>query len=126
VNLAPADIKYKIVFKAGKDVWVRFQIDERPKSKFILREGRVLVLRAKDSIRFQTSDPGSVSFRVNGAQSRIMEGDKNTAVKGEDLTLFFPTQLIETTKELFQGDHALQGALVPASKSTSPTAAPAD
>jgi cytoskeleton protein RodZ len=126
VNLTPAEIKYKVVFKAGKDVWVRFQIDERPKSKFILREGRVLVLRAKDSIRFQTSDPGSLSFRVNGAQSRVMEGDKNAAVKGEDLTLFFPAQLIETTKEVFPGDKPLQGASVPASKGTSPTAAPAD
>jgi cytoskeleton protein RodZ len=126
VNVAPADIKYKVVFKAGKDVWVRFQIDARPKSKFILREGRVLVLRAKESIRFQTSDPGSLSFRVNGAQSRVMEGDKNAAVKGEDLTLFFPAQLIETTKEVFSGDRPLQGALVPASKSTSPTAAPTD
>jgi cytoskeletal protein RodZ len=126
VNLAPADIKYKIVFKAGKDVWVRYQIDDRAKMKFILREGRILVLHAKDSVKFQTSDPGSLTFRVNGAQSRVMEGDKNAAVKGEDLTLFFPAQLIETTKEVFPGEKALQGALVPPPKSTSPTAAPAD
>jgi cytoskeleton protein RodZ len=125
-NLKPEEVKYKVVFKAGADVWVRYQIDSRPKMKFILREGRVLVLKSKDSVRFQTSDPGSITFRLNGGQSRVMEGDGNAAVKGHDLTLFFPKELIDSTQEVFPGERPIQGVSVPVSRTASPTATPSE
>ena len=121
VNLKPSEIKYKVVLKAGSDVWVRYQVDERPKMKFILRVGKVLVLRAQKGIRFQTSQPDGVTFRVNGGPERPMIADSNAAMRGKDLTLFFPKEAIETTQEPFPGERALLGAFMPVGKGGSPS-----
>ena len=65
-DLKNDEIKQKIVFKALDDVWVRYQIDHRAVMKFVLRKDKVLVLRAAEVIHFQTSNPGALSYNVNG------------------------------------------------------------
>lgn len=126
VNLKPSEIKYKVVVKAGQDLWVRFQVDNRPKMKFILRQDRVLVLRAQAEVRFQTSAPDSVSVRINGAPGGPLVGNPDAVQKESGLTLVLPKQAIETIGEPFPGEKSLEGLPVPAPRKTNPSPAPTE
>jgi len=105
---------------------VRFQLDSRPKMKFILREGRTLVLRAQDQVRFQTSQPDSVSIRVNGAAGKPLTGNSDAVQKDSGLTLVLPHQATETIGEPFPGEKTLDGVAVPAPRATNPTPTPTE
>ena len=72
VTLKRSEIHHKVVFKAEDDLWVRYRVDGKPVMRFILRKNRVLVLRARKSIRFQTSSPDSITFAYNGQSSKTM------------------------------------------------------
>lgn len=126
VNLKPSEIKYKVVVKAEQDLWVRFQLDNRPKMRFILREGRVLVLRAQEQLRFQTSQPDAVSIRVNGGPAQSLTGDPDAAQKDSGLTLILPRKAAETIGEPFPGDKSIEGLAVPPPRNRAPAPAPTE
>lgn len=121
INLKNAEIKYKIVLKTEVDTWLRYQVDDRPKMKFILRAGKVLVLRAQKEIRFQASEPQGISYRINGGASRAFEGDANAAMRGNDLTLFVPKEIAEKIQDPFPGERPLKGAFMPVGRGAGPT-----
>ncbi len=60
------EIHHKAIFKPEVDVWFRYQVDARPVRKFIVRKGKVLVLRAAHQILVQVTEPGFVPFSYNG------------------------------------------------------------
>jgi cytoskeleton protein RodZ len=126
INLKGSEIKYKVVVKANQDLWVKFQLDNRPKMKFILREGRVLVLRANEQLRFQTSQPDSAVIRINGAPGKPLTGNPDAVQKDSGLTLVLPKQSAETIGEPFPGDSSIEGATVPASKGSNPAPQPSE
>lgn len=86
-DLKANEIKHKIVFRALSDVWVRYQIDRRAIMKFILRQDRVLVLRATDVIHFQTSNPEALTYSWN-AKAYLPLSKKGPAQK----IITFPSQ----------------------------------
>lgn len=124
VNLKGSEIKYKVILRTERDVWVRYRVDERPKMKFILRAGKILVLRAQKEALFQTSDSDQVTFRINGGSVRNMLGDQNVAERHGDLTLIVPKELVGTTQDPFPGERTLKGAFVPGKKA--PTSEPSE
>ena len=118
LDLKGSEIKYKAIFTALEHVWVRYQVDNKPPMKFILRKDKILVLRAHEGIRFQTSDPNAVSIRLNGGGSKTVSKDTDAVMKGKNLTLFIPAQLAETVEDPFPGERPIQGANVPLPKAT--------
>lgn len=113
VNLKPSEIKHKLVFKALDDVRVRYKVDDRPSMKFILRKDRVLVLRGKDQVRFQVSDPKSMKYNYNNQGFKLIDGDSNTAMRQNDATLVFPVQLKDSIQDPFPGDKSISATPVP-------------
>jgi cytoskeleton protein RodZ len=126
VNLKGSEIKYKVVVKADQDLWVKFQLDNRPKMKFILREGRILVLRANEQLRFQTSQPDAAIIRINGAPGKPLTGNPDAVQKDSGLTLVLPKQSAETIGEPFPGDSSIEGVTVPASRGSNPAPQPTE
>ena len=126
INLKGSEIKYKVVVKADQDLWVKFQLDNRPKMRFILREGRTLVLRANEQLRFQTSSPDAAIIRINGAPGKPLTGNPDAVQKESGLTLILPRQSAETIGEPFPGDSSIEGATVPASKGSNPAPQPSE
>lgn len=104
LTLKKEDIHHKLVFKVLEDVWVRYQVDERPARKFIVRKGKTLILRAKDKAVFQVSNPKSVSYVYNGQGSKILEQDSNAVVKQGSKTLLFPKELVSKLDKPFLTD----------------------
>jgi hypothetical protein len=60
-----AQVKRRVILKALADVWVRYQTDDRAAMKFILRKGKVLVLRGGSRIVLQVSNPKALSANIN-------------------------------------------------------------
>jgi transcriptional regulator with XRE-family HTH domain len=113
-------VKYKVVFKALGDVWVRYKVDEKPIMRIILRKDRVLVLRAQSRLRFQVSNPKLIVFSAtDGRGTKLEANDKTMALRQGNATLTFPTQDIEKIQEPFPGQSPL-----PAVPPPPPRAAP--
>lgn len=119
-NLNKEEIKHKIIFRALDDIWVRFQVDDRKPMRFILRKDKVLILRAKDTVRFQSSDPKSVRYSYNGQTPKVFAEDSKAAFKKGDLTLFIPSQLSEIIDEPFKDARLINKMPVPPAPSPRP------
>lgn len=116
-NYPTKEVKHRIIFRAKADVWVRYQCDDKRMMKFALKKDRVLVLRGKNAVRFQVSNPESISFRVGGkAESVVSEASQAFAFHG-NTTLVWPPEPVEKTEENFK-----VGAALPAT--AAPSAAP--
>ena len=124
LGLKRDEIKYKIIFKALSDVWVRYQVDNKTPMHFIVREGKVLVLRAREAVRFQSSDPGSIEFSFNGAPMTLLVRAKSVVTRNGDLTLLFPFETMKNVEDLFPGEKTLKDRPVPPPRNPAPISTP--
>jgi cytoskeleton protein RodZ len=113
LDLERSEIKYKVIFKALADVWVRYQTDDKPLMKFILRKDKILVLRAKEQIRFQASNPKAITFDYNGRGAKLVEAEKHLAQHQKTATLLFPFEVAEKIEEPFPGEAPLPSVFTP-------------
>jgi cytoskeleton protein RodZ len=97
--LPKAEIKYKIIAKAITDVWVRFQCDDRPVTKFLMRKDKILVLRAKDKLKFQASNPNSMEYNYNNRGFRALSQAKSAVTRQGIVSLFLPPELVDNKEE---------------------------
>lgn len=124
LELKGHEIHHKLTLKTLADVWVRYQVDERPIRKFIVRKGKVLVLRAKDKIRFQVSNPNSVTATYNGKGAHTVRDLKNATVKQGNTTLFYPADLASQTEKPFGDAAPLPSTEDPKEESSAPESSP--
>jgi cytoskeletal protein RodZ len=118
VNLKADAMKYKLVFKALDHVWVRYQVDDRPVTKFVLRRDSVLVLHVHEKVRVQVSDPKSVTFSVNSSPYRALLNEQSVAARQNDRTMIIPAQDSDSIENPFPGEKSLLGAPVPLPRPT--------
>lgn len=109
-KLKPSKLKHKAVFKALASVLIRYKVDNRPITKFIFKEGKILVLRAENVIRFQTASPKAIEFSYNGGAYKSATVEKNLRVRTSGATLIFPPQATDTTNDSFSAEKPLPGA----------------
>lgn len=121
VGLKPSQIKHKLIIKAEESAWVRYQCDDRTSMQFILKKGKILVLRAEQRIVFQTANPERIVMSANGTASQRLTQRPGVMLHQNDATWSFPPQLIETIKEPFPGQKPLTGRFVPVSSVSSPS-----
>ncbi len=69
-----SEVKYKSVFKAFTDVTVQYLCDDKNLMRFTLRKDRILVLRGKDMVRLQISNPRALGI-VQGSKGYIPVAD---------------------------------------------------
>ncbi len=121
VNLKSAQTKYKAIFRAVDDVWVRYQVDGKGMMKFPLRKGRILVLRAEREIRFQTGQADQVTINLNGAGEKPVGQARGLVKRQGNATLIFPAESAEKIGDPFPGERALS-AFPPSNKPATPSA----
>lgn len=107
LDLKPALVKQKVVFRALESVWVRYRVDQRPMMKFILRKDRVLVLRGQEAIWFQVSNPEHLSYNLNGRGFRNLSQSKSVEKKSSGYTWIVPTEIAKPDEDPFPGEKAL-------------------
>jgi hypothetical protein len=88
--------------------------------KFILRKDKVLVLKGRDLIRFQCSDPQQITFSYNGKAYAVMADQKKKLKTFEKTaTLIFPPEMTEKSEEPFPGEKPLPTVVPPSSRPAS-------
>lgn len=68
------EVKYKSVFKALTDVTVQYLCDDKNLMRFTLRKDRILVLRGKEMVRLQVSNPRALGI-VQGTRGYVPVAD---------------------------------------------------
>jgi hypothetical protein len=116
VNLPTKSIKQKVVLQALADVWVRYRCDERPNMRFVLKQGRTLVLRGEKQVVLQLSNPEAVNIRSNTRGSKIAQADTTLKIVGETSTLGYPPEAVDLAAKLFANDKALPKTPTPSPK----------
>ncbi len=89
------------------DIYVRYTIDGKPVTSFILRKDSLLMVKARDSIVVQVSDPERVYVKYRTADFVPMKDVKDLTTKNEMTTIVRPNQLVEKTKDPFPGARRL-------------------
>lgn len=107
LGLAADQMQYKVIFKINDDVWVRYQVDDKPIRKFIVRKNKTLILRARNEIRVQVSDPEAVKFNLNGKGFLDFSAAKKAANKQGNLTVFFPEERADQIEKPFGNEKPL-------------------
>jgi cytoskeleton protein RodZ len=124
LDLKKDEIKHKVVFKALQDNWVRYQVDGRAMMRFVIRADKVLVLRARESIRFQASHPDAIHFSYNGSPMTPVDKGANVVERAGDMTLVVPPEVANSITDPFPGESPIKGRFVPAPRVTPTPAAP--
>ncbi len=134
-DLLKTEIRFKVVVKAVEDLWVRYQLDQKPVSKLILRQGITLVLLAKEVISFQVSDPKAALVTVSEGEPGSLKATA-VLVSAADLlakfkspdpaskALIVPSQVAETKGNLFKGERPLTPPPASLSRAASPSPSP--
>lgn len=87
--------KYKLVLKAGQDVWLRFQVDSEPIKDLNLKGGLSLTLQANKVLKLFSGNLGALQATINGAEvkSLIQPGRAMSAVLPESEVANYPLPL---------------------------------
>ncbi len=121
LGLHGADLHHKVLCKVMADIWVRYKVDERPVRKFIVRKGKVLVLRAKDTIALQISNPNSITLSYNGRGQSGASAARNAGRVHGIPTFIFPSTEQEKGRKIFEDDSPLPKTPDPISDTNSQT-----
>ena len=100
-DYAPDEVREKIVLKLLDDSWVRYQVDQKPVRKFIVRKDKLLVLRAKERLVFQAGDPMRLEIRKTGYLTRKLAQMKERVMRQGNVTLIYPLALAAQTPNPF-------------------------
>ncbi len=101
-NYATKDINFRVVLKTKEDVWVRYQCDDKSLMKFSMKKDKVLVLRGKETIYFQTSNPDSITYkRGSGSEQLVSQSSERFEFKG-NVTLAWPKQAFDIIDKKFK------------------------
>ena len=113
-DLSIAEAKHRLVFHTIRDVWVRYRVDEKPTRKFVIRAGRNLVLKARDRVVFQVSDPSALTVIHNqsGTPHLVSEASRMKIVQG-NATLFYSESPALSAGDILQDPKPLPKAVEP-------------
>jgi cytoskeletal protein RodZ len=120
-NYPPKEIRYKLIFRTKANVWVRYQCDDKKQMKFVLKTGKILVLRGKKSIRFQVSNPDSLTIQLAGGPERLMSASPTAFEYVGNSTVVLPAEDREKIGEVFKVGAPLPPTEPPAISDTLPT-----
>lgn len=106
LDLKPNEIKHKIVIEALADVWVRYRCDSKEPKRFALKKGKLLVLRGKEAVRFQASNPKAIKIRGAGG-SKTMDAFANKMTYAGADTLVWPAEKTSSLAQEFKVEGSL-------------------
>jgi len=117
LRLKSTEMQHKVKFSAVKSVWVRYQVDNRPQMQFVLKKGKILILRAQKMIKFQVSNPEAITYSYN--QEKVVNAHESNllTIKQENPTFLFPPEMDSNTENPFPNEKPLSTLPPPRSSS---------
>lgn len=86
-GLSPSEAKIKVVLQAKEDCWVRYKSDDKAKGMIILRKDRVLVIKAKEHLIFETTRPNILRYKTPTGY-RDVESKTGEVLKDSSIVAF--------------------------------------
>ncbi len=106
-NYVPKEIRVRVVLRTKQDVWVRYRCDGKRLMKFALKKDKILVLRGKESVYFQSSNPDSITYkRGNGPETLLSQSTEKFEYHG-NMTVAWPAEAHDKIEEKFKVGPAL-------------------
>jgi cytoskeletal protein RodZ len=102
VNYEPREVRYKVVLRASTNTWVRYQCDDKKQMKFVLKGGKILVLRGKERLRLQVSNPDTVTFQTPGGPESPVSASASAFIHHGNATLVWPAEDREKIDQIFK------------------------
>lgn len=102
-DLLPAEVKVKIILRAKEDCWVRYKVDGKESRRFVLRGGSQLVMKGKQAVRVQVSDPDKAEIRYKTTEFLPFKDKEGLRIFNDNPTLVFPVGQAEKEGEPFPG-----------------------
>ncbi len=103
LNIKSAAIKQKVLFRALSGVSVRYQVDDLPVMNLKVGKDKLLVLRALRKIVIQVGRAEALEYSHNGGAYQSIKVGENAERTQGAITLRFPVEPAEITKEPFPG-----------------------
>lgn len=76
------EAKVKLILRSAEDVWVKYQVDDRPVLQYTFKQGKTIWIRGRESIRFTTPKPDSIE--------RADEKGEYTKLSSKDRMIILP------------------------------------
>jgi hypothetical protein len=92
-DISPADTKIKLVLVANGDAWARYRSDDKPAGILILRDGRTLVIKAKNRIIFETNPSAKLQFKTRKTSTKDLPSSKIEMTTEGDAIPYSGTEL---------------------------------
>ena len=71
------EAKVKLILRSAEDVWVKYQVDDRPVLQYTFKQGKTIWIRGRESIRFSTPKPDSIERAdEKGEYSKLSSKDR--------------------------------------------------
>lgn len=112
-NYSTKEILVRIVIRTKQDVWVRYRCDGKKLMKFALKKDKILVLRGKESVFFQGSNPDSITFKRGNSPEILVSQSPDRFDFHGNVTLAWPIQAIEKIEEKFKTPTPLPSTSAP-------------
>lgn len=107
-SLKPEEVREKVVLKALADTYVRYKVDGLEVKTMMLRAEKLLVLKGKEKVVFQVSNPKAIEIRPKGSAAyRGLAGFTDMFNINEQPTVIFPTSKKDESKNLLSDFKAL-------------------
>ena len=122
----PSTVKHKFIFKALADVTVQYRCDDKNLMRFTLRKDRILVLRGKESIRLQVSNPRSIAVSLGTKGYIPLAEARSTFTYSNTATFIQPLSLKDKMAEKWDGAIVLGETPDPAPEAEEEAVAPVE
>jgi len=106
-KLSGAEVNFKVVLKTTSNINVRYQVDDLGMMRYHLVKDKMLVLRGKQNVWFQSSDPSSLLVRMKNGQYKPMSEIQELKTLGKSPTFGFPSNHLDETREKLERLEAL-------------------
>lgn len=123
-NLKNNEIKHRLVFKAAESVWVRYRVDDRQAMQFVLKKDKLLILRAREKVVFQTGQADRLSYAYNYRGYEPLSASGAMRMRQDDATVVYPANLAETIELPFPKERPLSARPAPISPAPTPSVSP--
>lgn len=124
-DIPSAEVKVKWLVRARERVLVRFRVDDKPVSEVWVAKGRLLVLRCRQRVVMQVSNPEAVGLSSAGKSVETLAGAEPSFFQVKGANYFSGKgQGLETIEKVFDGLPKLPrtpGAEQPGASSTPET-----
>ena len=103
-DIPSAEVKVKWLVRARERVVIRFRVDDKPVSEVWVAKGRLLVLRCRQRIVMQVSNPDVVGLSSAGKSVEQLSGSEPTFYQAKGTTYFSGKgQGLESIEKVFDG-----------------------